>query len=132
MSRAVNVRIGNSGDVDKATKDALRDMRREYTGTADYEEVMGQTFTPMECREAADFSDVVVSYSVNEEILVSFISEDMKVGQRLYMALNLPESALGAMALNEKDPRIIHIIKQRSVVTAMEEDGRSNIILPGE
>lgn len=98
----------------------------------DWSVLYDQNFTQAELREAADFGDCLASYNVSEDVMKEFIRDDMKLGQRLYLIINLPQNELGVMAMREPDDRLVHIIKLRCAELKMEADGRKSIILPGE
>ena len=113
-------------------------IKLKFTGAADYRSIYDQEFTHEEAREAADFSDLMDSYfgfdenEVKSEMLSSFVSENMKMGQRLYMVLHLPIDQLGIMAMKDPDDRIVHIIKKRCSEINKIKEGRSSIILSGD
>ena len=107
-------------------------IKFRFTGAGDYRDVYEQEFTHEEAREAADFADLINSYNVSEEMLSSFVSEEMKLGHRLYMILHLPIDQLGVMAMKDPDDRLINIIKQRCSEINKEKEGRKLIVLPSE
>jgi hypothetical protein len=112
-------------------KNALAKHHAECTGTEAWREVRGQVFEFEEARQAADFADAVESYSIEPENLKEFVGEDeMKLGQRLYLAENLPLQDIPVVLFNEVDTRVIAVAKARCAEANREADGRSLIILP--
>lgn len=96
----------------------------------DWTKLFDQKFTTQELREASDLADVLDSYGADKSMLSSFIREDMKLGHRLFMAMNLPTDELGVMVLREDDRRITHILKERIGEINRTEAGHPNIIIP--
>jgi len=108
-------------------------MRRPQDEEEDWSELFGCKFTGAEIREAADFADMLSSYgTLMEGMLISFIRENMKLGHRLFLIMNLTPNELGVMAMRESDDRLTHVIKERCGEENRKADGRSKIILPGE
>lgn len=100
--------------------------------TDDWSSLYNQKFTVQELREASDLADVLDSYGADISMLSSFVREGMKLGHRLFMAMNLPIESLGVLVLKEDDDRITHVLKERIGSINREKDGRSSIILLGE
>lgn len=96
-----------------------------------FDDLFGQDFEPSEVTDAMDFRDIANHYNLlelDEEFLLSFLDEDLRVGQRLYLAMYLPAEKLGTMLLKETDKRLIHICKER----CGENNRGGKIILSGE
>ena len=99
----------------------------------DWSKLHGQEFNPQELREARDMWDIVANFGLSEDMLKTFVSEKgLKVGQRLFLAMNMPIDQLGVICLNEDDDRIMKVAKARCGDINREADGRSHIFLPGE
>ena len=99
----------------------------------DWSELFGQQFTPEELAEARDMRDIVKSYNIPEDMLESFVAESgLKVGQRLFLAMNMPVNQLGVICMKEDDDRIMKVAKARCGEINREEEGRPHIFLPGE
>jgi len=99
----------------------------------DWSELYGRKFEHNEIREACDIFDLLRYFCEDKpEMLPSFVRENMKLGHRLFMAMNLEPDDLGVLVLREEDDRIVHVIKERCAELNRQKQGRSNIILPGE
>lgn len=85
--------------------------------------------TKQELREASDFADVLNDYCVGEEMFSSFVREDLKLGYRLFLAMNLPIDLLGILILKEDDERITRILKKRIEEINKTDRKYPNIVL---
>lgn len=113
--------ITNLNDVDKKQENVFEDL-------------YGQSFEPSEVLDAMDFRDIAEHYQLSEvsdDFLLSFLDDNLRIGQRLYLAMYLPAKQLGTMLLKETDKRIIHICKQRCGENIRKEECR-RILLKDE
>ncbi len=96
----------------------------------DWTNLYGQNFETITIKQAMDMYDIVNNYGLNEEALSTFIREDINIGCRLFLAMNLKSDSLGIMLMKEDDERIINVIKERLKDLNMGLEKRNSIILP--
>lgn len=114
---------------------SLQTVHEKLSGEAKWKKVRDEEFAHNEAVNAADFDDMLANFNYPNEDLLDFLQEQKiqdNVGARLVIAEQLPIDLLGAMLFQEKDRRIISIIKKRCLEARRLADGRNSIILPGE
>jgi len=102
--------------------------------------LFGQEFSEEERWDAQDFYDIIKSTGwITRDLLRDIIEEKkqtgkpLRVGQMLFLVMNLPIKDLGIINMMQNiDERIGKVCAARIKEINQKQDGRSNIILPGE
>jgi len=98
----------------------------------DWSKLYDQEFSPDEIADALVFADIFSSYNLTVDFVKTFVAEDLKVGHRLFLAMNLEPDVLGVICMREDDDRIMRVAKARCGEEIIESDGRSAILMPWE
>ena len=99
-------------------------------GSMEWSEVEGEKFEPGEARDASDFADQMNHWQIEPEYLKDYIgSQELRVGQRLFLAEYLPIDDVGVVLMGDEDMRIVNVAKTRC---RDQNKGDRTIWLPGD
>jgi len=119
---------------EQKVRDALKKAHAKASGQDVWHEVHGETFSHGESTDAADFNDMLVTFSYPPEDLLDFLDEPQvqeSVGRRLAILVRLPTDLLGRYLLKETEPRLIRAAQGRCKQGNQAGSG-TNIIMPRE
>ena len=126
------------------TKETIMDIDEEFdcpkNNKTSWINVSGQEFTEEERWDAQDFYDIIKSTGwVTRDLLRDIVEKKkqsgkpLRVGHMLFLAMNLPIKDLGVISMMQGiDDRVGIVCAARIQDINQTQDGRSNIILPGE
>jgi len=86
------------------------------------EEIFGQSFTQEEICQMRNFGDLAKSYYIGSDLLLEYIDLCKNVGSRLYVAVNVSLEDIGGVLLQEKEPRLIAVMKKRLEEEKLQEN----------
>ena len=97
----------------------------------DWENVLGQKFTGEEARDASDFSEILLNYGLEMDMLFKmFRDQDLSIGKRLFFVVKASDDDIAFLLMREADARLCEAIKKRLAASRLENNG--GIILTGK
>lgn len=90
----------------------------------DWMEVEGFKFTGDEARQASDFGEILSNYDLEPDgAFEMFKCENLKLGERLFLANRASDDKMAIMLFKESDDRLVGIIKKRFEKGRVEDAG---------
>jgi hypothetical protein len=90
----------------------------------DWLEIEGFKFTGDEARQASDFGEILFNHDLEpDDAFEMFKCENLKLGERLFLANKASDDKMAIMLFREPDDRIVGIIKKRLEKGRVENAG---------
>lgn len=90
----------------------------------EWTEVEGFKFTGDEARQASDFGEILFNYALEpDDAFEMFRYENLKLGERLYLANKASDDKMAIMLFTESDDRLLGLMKKRLEKGRLENAG---------